>query len=97
MLDIKDVEQPYISGPDTGVTGQKLSFSADSTNLPGWNITKYYWNFDNESIAIGREVDNTYMQPGTYNIQLIVTADPEPGGVTREACVCKNIIITRQP
>jgi len=90
-------EQPYISGPDAGFTGQKLTFNADSTNLPGWNITKYYWNFDDENIAVGKEVDNTYLRPGSYNIQLIVTDEPGPGGVVREACVCKNIIISRQP
>ncbi len=96
-LDIQDYEQPYISGPDRGVTGQSLSFNADSTNLPEWNIAKYYWNFDDENVAIGKDVVNTYAKPGTYNIQLIVTTEPEPGGVVREACVCKNIIITRQP
>jgi hypothetical protein len=94
---IEDEEQPYISGPDTGFAGQKLMFNADSTNLPGWNITRYYWNFDDENIAIGKNVDNTYIRSGTYNIQLIVTAEPEPGGVIREACVCKNIVISRQP
>ncbi len=59
-----ELEQPYISGPDTGIAGQKLMFNADSTNLPGWNITRYYWNFDDENIAIGKEVDKTYLRPG---------------------------------
>ncbi|MCU0461544.1 MAG: PKD domain-containing protein [Bacteroidales bacterium] len=96
-LEILDVEQPYISGPDAGSQGQRISFNADSTNLPGWNITQYYWNFDDGTIAIGKEVDKTYTRPGTYNIQLIVTAEPEPGGVIREACICKNVVISRQP
>jgi len=96
-LEIVDVEQPYISCPDKGITGQDLSFSAESTNLPGWNISRYYWNFDDESISIGKNVVKSYSRPGSYNIQLIVTADAEPGGVTREACICKNILITRQP
>jgi hypothetical protein len=96
-LIVLEVEQPYISGPDTGNAGQNLKFDANSTNLPGWNIAQYYWNFDDESIGIGKEVDKTYLRPGAYNIQLIVTAEPEPGGVTRETCVCKNIIIARQP
>jgi hypothetical protein len=96
-LVIINVEQPYITGPDTGVQGQTIRFDANSTNLPGWNITKYYWNFDDGKIAIGKEVDNIFRKPGTYNIQLIVTAAPEPGGITREACVCKNIIITPEP
>jgi len=92
---VTDVEQPYISCPDQGAVGQRMRFSADSTNLPGWNIDRYYWNFGDETIAIGKEVDKTYLRPGTYNIQLIVSTVPEPGGVVREACVCKNIIIIR--
>lgn len=95
--EIRDEEQAYISGPDAGVTGQRLVFNADSTNLPGWNISRYYWNFDDDNVAIGREVDNTFIRPGTYNIQLIVTADPDPQGIIRETCVCKNIVVTRQP
>lgn len=96
-LDIQDYEQPYISGPDEGLTGQSINFNADSTNLPGWNITRYYWNFDDENVAVGKDVANTFAKPGTYNIQLIVTGEPDPGGVIREACVCKNIVIARQP
>jgi hypothetical protein len=96
-LEITDAEQPYIGGPDEGIQGRQLRFSADSTNLPGWNISRYYWNFGDETIAIGRDVDKAYLKPGTYNIQLIVTAEPEPGGITREACICKNIVITPQP
>lgn len=95
-LEIKQVEQPYISGPDEAFTGQKLRFNADSTNLPGWNISRYYWNFGDESIMVGKEVDKVFTKAGTYNIQLIVTADAEPGGVTREACICKNIFIEDQ-
>jgi hypothetical protein len=96
-LEIKNVEQPYISGPDNALAGQKLRFSADSTNLPGWNISRYYWNFGDESIMVGKDVDKVFSKSGTYNIQLIVTANAEPGGVKREACICKNIIIENQP
>jgi hypothetical protein len=94
-LEILNVEQPYISGPDEGAAGQRIKFDADKTNLPEWNISRYYWNFGDETIMIGKEVDKTFLKPGTYNIQLIVTAEPDPGGVVREACVCKNIVITQ--
>ena len=94
-LEIINVEQPYISGPDEGETGKSLKFDAESTNLPGWKISRYYWNFGDETIMIGKEVDKIFLKPGTYNIQLIVTAEPDPGGVVREACVCKNIVITQ--
>jgi hypothetical protein len=94
---ITEIEQPYISGPDRINLGQKIKLSADSTNLPGWKISRYYWNFGDETIAIGKEVDKTYLKPGTYNIQLIVSTEPEPGRMAREACISKNIIVIRQP
>lgn len=96
-LVITNIEQPYISSPDSINTGQKIVLSADSTYLPGWKITQYYWNFGDETIAIGKDVTKTFIKPGPYNIQLIVSAEPEPGGNVREACISKNIIVIRQP
>ena len=96
-LNIKDVEQPYISGPDKIIAGQQITLNADSTNLPGWKISRYYWNFDDETVAQGREVPKKFLKPGKYNIQLIVTEDPQPGGIVREACVSKNIFVIPQP
>jgi PKD repeat protein len=74
-----------------------ITLSADSTNLPGWKISQYYWNFGDETIALGKNVNKTYIKPGTYNIQLIISSEPDPAGNAREACVSKNINIIRQP
>jgi hypothetical protein len=94
---VTEIEQPYISAPDRTGPNQLITFSADSTNLPGWKISQYYWNFGDETIAIGKNVNKTYIKPGTYNIQLIISAEPDPAGNAREACVSKNISIIRQP
>ena len=96
-VEVTEIEQPYISAPDKIGTNQRINLSADSTNLPGWKIAQYYWNFGDETIAVGKQVDKNYFKPGTYNIQLIVTTEPEPGGAVREACISKNIIVLRQP
>jgi hypothetical protein len=96
-LVVSEIEQPYISAPDKISTNQLITLSADSTNLPGWNIARYYWNFGDETVSIGKNVEKSYSKPGTYNIQLIVSTAPEPGANIREACISKNIIILRQP
>jgi hypothetical protein len=96
-LEIKNIEQPYISVPEIVTAGTMIEMSADSTNLPGWNIGQYYWNFGDETISTGKEVPKTYLKPGTYNIQLIVSTENEPGAVVREACVSKNITVIRKP
>ena len=94
---VTEIEQPYISAPDSVGTNQKIMLSADKTNLPGWNITQYYWNFGDETIGVGKNIEKSYIKPGTYNIQLILSAAPEPGGSAREACISKNIVVFRQP
>lgn len=96
-VEVSDEIQPYISVPDTIRVNQKTSLSADNTNLPGWKINRYYWNFGDESVEVGTNVSKSYLKPGIYNIQLIVTADPEPGEAARETCVSKNIVVLPAP
>jgi len=97
MLLVEDVEQPYISCSNDADAGSMIKFSADSTNLPGWDISRYYWNFGDGTISMGKNVEKSFNRPGTYNVQLIVSTKPGQGGMTREACVSKNIIIKRKP
>lgn len=92
-LVVTKIEQAYISSPDSIPSGRRITLSADETNLPGWKIGQYYWNFGDETIAVGNKVDKAYLKPGKYNIQLIVSTVPEPGVSGRETCVSKNIVI----
>jgi hypothetical protein len=46
---------------------------------------------------VGKEVPKSYLKPGTFNIQLIVSAEPDPGGKAKEACISKNIIVFPKP
>ncbi|MFN8240352.1 MAG: PKD domain-containing protein [Bacteroidales bacterium] len=96
-LQIRPVEQPYISAPAIANAGALIKLDADSTYLPGWNITSYYWNFDDMSVNTGNRVEHSFQRPGSYLIQLIVTATPDANGAPREACVTKKITITRRP
>jgi hypothetical protein len=96
-LVITKIEQAYISAPDSITAGQRITLNADETNLPGWKIGQYYWNFGDETIAIGNKVEKAFAKPGTYNIQLIVSTEPEPGSSGRETCVSKNIVVFNKP
>jgi PKD repeat protein len=95
-LVVEDIVQPYITAPMSSEADKPITFSADSTNLPGWDISRYYWSFDDESIAIGKNVNKAYNKPGEYSIQLIVTSKPGPDGTVNEACVSRKITITRK-
>jgi hypothetical protein len=96
-LVVTKIEQAYISAPDTVGAGQQIILNADETNLPGWKIGQYYWNFGDETIAIGNRVDKVFLKPGKYNVQLIISTEPEPMMDSREACVSKNIVVINKP
>jgi len=96
-LRVEQIEQAYISGPDRCFEGEKVIFDADSTYLPGWAINQFYWNFGDETIAIGTKVDKIYQRSGNYTVQLIVTSAPDGSGRVKETCVSKNIVVLRKP
>jgi len=97
MLLVEDIEQPYISAVNYADAGSAVKFSADSTNLPGWDISQYYWNFGDQTISLGKNVEKSFNRPGTYNVQMIVSTKPGQDGMKREACISKSIIIKRKP
>jgi PKD repeat protein len=96
-MNLTPVEQPYISSPLDCQEGELISLNADSTYLPGWNITQFYWNFGDESFATGKQVSHKFIKAGEYSVQLIVTSAPDANGVPKEACVSKNIRVKRIP
>ncbi len=93
FLQIRDFEQPFIASPDTVRVGQSINLSAYETNLPGWDIERYYWNFDDESIDVGDNVVKSWESPGVYDVQLIVTSSKDASGLSKEACVSKKIVV----
>jgi hypothetical protein len=96
-LEVRSIEQPYITSPDTVYVGKPFNLDANSTYLPGWLIAGYYWNFGDETISIDKETLKTFTKPGTFNIQLMVSTDPDAAGTIRESCISKNIIVLPQP
>jgi hypothetical protein len=97
MLIVEDIIQPYITCPDIAEAGAVLELNADSTNLPGWDISQYYWNFGDETIAMGKDVKKSFHRPGTFSIQLIVSSKPGEDGIRKEACVSKEITVVKKP
>lgn len=93
FLQIRDFEQPFIASPDTVRVGQSINLTAYETNLPGWDIERYYWNFDDESIDVGDNVVKSWESPGVYDVQLIVTSSKDASGLSKEACVSKKIVV----
>ncbi|MBU0763868.1 MAG: PKD domain-containing protein [Bacteroidetes bacterium] len=94
---IEDIIQPYINCPDTSITGRQIVFDARATNLPGYEIEGYFWDFGEGNRKQGESVTFTYDEPGKRTVQLGIIAS----GITGEKkrfCVVKDIdIIERRP
>ncbi|MEZ5070530.1 MAG: PKD domain-containing protein [Bacteroidales bacterium] len=69
-LSIKLNEQGVITSPDTVRVGEPVDFSARETNLPGFNIGRYLWEFGDGHFGEGIEVEHTFLYPGTYKVVL---------------------------
>jgi PKD repeat protein len=58
-----------ISPNDTSCVDELITFNGTGTG----GITSWDWDFDDGNVGSGQVVTNTYLNPGTYNISLIVT------------------------
>ena len=94
VLDIERTEQAFITAPETVIAGEQVIFDASLTNLPGWTIREYYWNFGDDSFTRGLKVSKVFTVPGVYSVQLIISSEPDAGGNVRETCVSKYIVVT---
>jgi hypothetical protein len=70
LVEIKDHEQLYISCSDTIISGEAISFDASASNLPGFNIKNYFWDFGDGFKDTGINTIHTYREAGVYYLRL---------------------------
>ncbi|MBM3419755.1 MAG: hypothetical protein FJY11_01330, partial [Bacteroidetes bacterium] len=96
-LTVELIEQPYIAGPDTLRVGEMAEFNSLETHLPGWAFDRFYWNFGDETAGEGERVTKTFALPGVFDIQLIVSSEPDRNDVIRETCATRRVVVVRSP
>ena len=92
-VEITDAIQPYISSPDAFLKNRKMEFSGLNSNLPGMEITGYYWDFGDGAKAGGAEQTHLYERKGNYHVRLGVTGAPDSSGLIPRECVFKEVVI----
>lgn len=91
---LEDIEQPYISSPDTAYVFEEITFDGRETFLKEVEIQRYVWDFEDGYRVTGEQVNHLFKKPGTYNVKLGVesqTISDEPE--KKKFCSYKTITI----
>ncbi|MDX2414514.1 MAG: PKD domain-containing protein, partial [Bacteroidales bacterium] len=92
-FDIEDFEQPYISSRDAFLSKEDMEFSGLKSNLPGFTIDEYIWEFGERIFATGPETKYNFKKAGTYYIKMGVKGYNEGSSKSEIKCVIKPIRI----
>ena len=79
-LEVKDVEQPYINSSDVIVKDESGDFDAYKSNLPGYKILSYSWDFGDGTREQGQKVKHSFNKSGEFTINLGLTLKHELTG-----------------
>jgi hypothetical protein len=91
---VEDIEQPYISAPDTIRAGQEFTTDGYKTFLKNYKVSGYYWDFGDGYRASGEQVKHTFLYPGTYELQLGVSGKkPDPALEDPKKCSTRQIVV----
>jgi len=90
-VEITDVEQAVISSQDAFLRNEEISFDANSTNLPGLEISEYYWDFGDGTTGRGAELKHSYQRKGSYKVLLGLSGMPDSTGLEARECVYKVV------
>jgi outer membrane protein OmpA-like peptidoglycan-associated protein len=92
-IQIRDFEQPYIESPGFAVKGEKISFDALKSYLPGFRILSYSWDFGDKSRDKGEKVTHSYKESGEYPVNLEVALKSDSTGMIKKTGISRKIVI----
>jgi len=93
-LKIADTDQAYITSPGVSVKGEYNDFNGSKSNLPGFKIMNYTWNFGDGKKSSGEIVKHAYSAKGEYIVNLGLTLKSISTGKIKRTGVSKKIQIT---
>ncbi len=90
-FEIQDYKQAYINAPDMVLKGDIIKLDGMSSNLPGFKITEYDWNFRDGGRARGETVTHSFKKEGEYLVNLEVVLSSTSTGKIHKTGVSKSI------
>lgn len=92
-LTIDDIEQVYITCPDTVLINQVIDLNGANTNLRDFLPDRFYWDLGDYTYTSGSSLSHRYYKPGIYTIRLGVTNTPEKPEDLKKACSYRSIVV----
>jgi outer membrane protein OmpA-like peptidoglycan-associated protein len=92
-VELENIGQAYINSYNVGMVDKSISFNGVTTNLKGFNITDFLWNFGDGFKPGGTLMSTTFKKKGEYTVQMGLLAEKDSLGVKPKICVMKKIRI----
>jgi outer membrane protein OmpA-like peptidoglycan-associated protein len=92
-LELRNIEQPVISSPASGLAGNPVNFDGLSSNFPGSEILNYTWYFGDGGRSKGERLNHTYIEKGDYEVKLGVIVRNGKTGIIKEVCAIQPVKI----
>jgi outer membrane protein OmpA-like peptidoglycan-associated protein len=92
-LELLDFEQPYINSPDIALKGDSIKLDGLRSNLPGYEIMKYFWDFGDGTRSNGSTINHSFIQKGEYLVNLELTLKSKSTGEVHKTGVSKKIVV----
>jgi len=92
-FEITEHEQPFITSSETGVVDDSMVFSGIDSNLPGFVIEQYIWDFGDGGFTEGPEVEHVYETSGFYEVKLGLKGHMEGESQQQIRCVESRVEI----
>lgn len=92
-LEIEDYKQPFINSSDFVVKGDTLRFDGMRSNLPGYKIVSYLWNFRDGSKTRGEKTVHTFKKSGEFLVNMELVVKSVSSGEIHKTGVSKEVIV----
>jgi outer membrane protein OmpA-like peptidoglycan-associated protein len=93
LLELKDIEQPYINSHNVTFKGDTLDFDGLKSFQPGYKILNYSWDFGDGTREQGEKVRHSFKEKGEYMVNLGLTLKAESSGKIHKTGSSKKILV----
>lgn len=93
ILEIRDIEQPYINSSNIAVKGDIIEFDGLKSYLPDYKILTYSWDFGDGIRSSGESVKHSYKNKGEYIVNLGLTLKSRSTGNINKTGISKKVIV----